>query len=142
MQQNLRNTRYNVNWDCSNQYKHYTYQEKQFIEDCWKNNMSCREIAKILKRGLWAIEVQIMYIKNNNNNNSGFSTTNTTFRKQKKPQKQISAKRTNRKYKSNQYSNLKRYYKPNRKFEHAEHEKIIQTSSITMENHLSELMGL
>eukprot|EP01084_Bolivina_argentea_P145961 255697_1 len=67
MDSNDMNTRYNVNWDCSNQNKRYTQQEKIFIQQSWENDISTVEIAKSLKRGLWATEVQIMYIQNNSN---------------------------------------------------------------------------
>ena len=81
MQQNNNNTqqqrqqRYIVNWDCSNQNKRYTIQEKQFIKHCYENGMNPISIAKQLKRGLWAIEVQIMYLKTNHRNNHKAPTT-------------------------------------------------------------------
>ncbi len=163
MEVNYRNTRYNVNWDCSNQNKRYTRKENEFIKECCKNNISPVQIAQMLKRGLWAIEVQIMYIKNdihNSMNNNDYSRTYTQepsvqdqqyFCKQKK-QKQYSTKQLKRvsrqTYKfqtvqnSNHNNNLKRFYDKNRKFKHAETEQIIQPSTTVIQNHLNELMGL
>ena len=156
MQQNYRNTRYNVPWDSSSRYKRYTNQEKKYIKQCIENNISSVEIAQILKRGLWAIEVQIMYIKNNNsnhNNNHNLSITNNCsstkqqrqyFHKQKtrkQSQKQeYFMKRENST--ANTYSNVKKSSEVNRKFHCSEAQKIIKTDSTLIQNHLSELMGL
>ncbi len=160
MQQNYRNTRYNVSWDCSNQYKRYTNEEKRLIENCMKNNMNSIEIAKLLKRGLWPIEVQIMYLKQNNHNdndnynNNNFSTTNNynstrqpkQYLHKQKTQKQQSMRQTNcmqrKNRQANRCSNIQRYYELNRKFEHTESQKIIKTGSTLIRNHVSELMGL
>ncbi len=157
MQQNYQNTRYNVPWDFSNQNKRYTIQEKKIIEQSIKNNKSSMQIAKILKRGLWAIEVQIMYIKNknnnnhnnnnNNNHNNNFSITNihccNTLQSQHLHKQKTQKQQTQRKnYQTDGNSNWKKCDRPNRKFQHVNQQKIIKTSSILIENHLSELMGL
>ena len=164
MQQNNNNTqqqrqqRYIVNWDCSNQNKRYTIQEKQFIKQCYENGINPISIAKQLKRGLWAIEVQIMYLKNNHRNNHrappttfyprnrsvGFygSHGSQTQHLKKQKQKQKQKKQAPQQQETENWgNNIKQTGKINRKFTGLE-TKIIKTKSNEMEAHIYQLLGI
>ena len=128
MEQN--NCRYNCYWDISNQNKTYTKQEKRFIKKSYKNGMSATEIAKTLKRGLWAIEVQIKYhiLKRNH---------------QTRPTKHVQKQHVQQQRKIKSIKNLKkrRVKFQNRKFK-KETNIVIQTSENEIQNHVKQLMGL
>ena len=122
--------RYNCYWDISNQNKTYTKQEKRFIKQSYKNGMSAVDIAKILKRGLWAIQVQINY---------------NVMKKyyQTRPTKHVQIKHVQQQEKIRSIKNLqKRNVKfQNRKFENKTND-VIQTNQTEIQDHIKELMGL
>ena len=157
---NSRNQRYNPYWDCSNQNKRYTEEEKTFIEQSWKEGMTAIEIAKILKRGLWAVEVQIMYIKQNKNIHyrSSYSSY-SSFKPQQKRQKQQlqQQQRVQRQQvqthipqqlQQQQEQQQKQKYNPNLKFCAQQNRKfngkqiIVKSNKTETQNHIYELMGL
>ena len=126
-----KNSRYNCYWDISNQNKKYTKQEQRFIKQSYKNGMSVIEIAKHLKRGYWAIKVQIKYyiLKRN------YQTRPT------KPVKKQNVKKYKRKLNQSKMYKRKRVNLQNRKFK-TEKNNVIETSANEIENHLKDLMGL
>ena len=160
MQQNNNNTqqqrqqRYIVNWDCSNQNKRYTIQEKQFIKQCYENGINPISIAKQLKRGLWAIEVQIMYLKTNHRNNHKAPTTfyprNRSIgshrpqiqhlKKHQKQKKQREKQQAPQQQETENWGNIKQTGKINRKFTGLE--SIVETKTNVMQSHVYQLMGL
>ena len=129
-------TRYNCNWDVSNQNKAYTIEEKKFIKESYENGVSLIDIAKAVKRGLWAVQVQIKYylVKDNYQTRpSKHVQKQHVQQKQKQKQKQKSKSRKNLR---------KRIVKfQRRKFE-SETEVLIKTSKTEIEDHVNELMGV
>ena len=157
MQQNntQRQQRYIVNWNTSNQNKKYTIQEKQFIKQCYEKGISPMSIAKQLKRGLWAIEVQIMYLKNNHRNNHRAPTTfypRNRSHGSHRPQTQHLKKQQQQKIQrekqqqapqqeeTQNWGNIKPKGKRNRKFN--TESSIIQTKENEMQAHVYKLMCL
>ena len=125
-------SRYNCYWDISNQNKKYTKQEKRFIKQSYKNGMSVIEIAKTLKRGLWAIQVQIF--------DYGVVKRNYQTRPTKPVQKKYVQKYKKKLNQSKMYKR-KRVKVQNRKFQN-ETNTVIETSKNEIENHIKDLMGL
>ena len=80
-------TRYGCPWDCSNQYKQYSYDEIKFIRRCLCKGISEEEIAKRLRRGLWAIQVQIKNMQQCKNKTA--SSTKPLNSKQRKETLQL-----------------------------------------------------
>ena len=111
-------TRYNCNWDVSNQNKAYTIEEKKFIKESYENGVSLIDIAKAVKRGLWAVQVQIKYylVKDNYQTRpSKHAKKQHVQQKQKQKQKPKSRKNSRkridkfqrRKFKSEKETNFK-----------------------------------
>ena len=126
-----KNSRYNCYWDISNQNKKYTKQEQRFIKQSYKNGMSVIEIAKHLKRGYWAIKVQIKYyiLKRN------YQTRPT------KPVKKQNVKKYKKKLNQSKMYKRNRVNLQNGKFKN-ETNNVIETSANEIENHIKDLMGL
>ena len=80
-------TRYGCPWDCSNQYKQYSYDEIKFIRRCLHKGISEEQIAKRLRRGLWAIQVQIKNMQQCRNKSA--SSTKPLNAKQRKETLQL-----------------------------------------------------
>ena len=80
-------TRYGCPWDCSNQYKQYSYDEIKFIRRSLYKGISEEEIAKRLRRGLWAIQVQIKNMQQCKNKSA--SSTKPLNSKQRKETLQL-----------------------------------------------------
>ena len=155
----VKQTRYNCDWDCSRQNKQYSESEKKFIQQNWNAGKSIVEIAKKLKRGYWAIEVQIMYnLKRNiydeerNHNHNKVKSTGSSTRKRKKRPKDLMQKTQppprkktrficiNKNFDGSVYS-IKRTAQINRKFQDKK-TNVIKTTKSEMQNHIGKLMGL
>ena len=160
----IKQTRYNCDWDCSRQNKRYSEKEKEFIQQSWKNGKSIVEIAKKLKRGYWAIEVQIMYNlninknknyndhtdnENHNHNHNKFKSVTSAIKKRKtrpndfKQKVQPPPKKKKRFNHSNQMfgNSIKRSAQLRRKF-YNQTTNCVKTETTEIENHINKLMGL
>ena len=127
-----KNSRYNCYWDISNQNKKYTKQEKRFIKQSYKNGMSVIEIAKRLKRGYWAIKVQIF----------DYGVVKRKYQtRPTKPVKKQNVKKYKKKLNQSKMYKRKRFNLQNRKFKN-ETNNVIETSKNEIENHVKDLMGL
>ena len=155
----VKQTRYNCDWDCSRQNKQYSESEKKFIQQNWNAGKSIVEIAKKLKRGYWAIEVQIMYnLKRNiydeerNHNHNKVKSTGSSTRKRKKRPKDLMQKTQPPPRKKTRFicinknfdgsvNSIKRTAQINRKFQDKK-TNVIKTTKSEMQNHIGKLMGL
>ena len=155
----VKQTRYNCDWDCSRQNKQYSESEKKFIQQNWNAGKSIVEIAKKLKRGYWAIEVQIMYnLKRNiydeerNHNHNKVKSTGSSTRKRKKRPKDLMQKTQPPPRKKTRFicinknfdgsvNSIKRTAQINRKFQDQK-TNVIKTTKSEMQNHIGKLMGL
>lgn len=144
---------YSVNWNTSNNGKRYTESEFRFIREKYYQNWSATRVAIELKRGLWAIEVQFMHLRNNSRIRSAKEKilSKSDFMSQQKKnrlkmkmmnhQKKISAHPRYLKFNENKNKNKKVLPKQhrNRKFEKSPQTKVVEGD---LEKHLKELMGL
>ena len=125
--------RYNCPWDTSNQNKSYTKQEKRFIKKSYENGVSLIEIAKAVKRGLWAIEVQTKYylVKKK------YQRRPTKHEQKQKIQqnRNVQQKQKPKSKKKSRKRNKKRKVK-------SETQVVVKTSEGEFQDHIKELMGL
>ena len=146
-------TRYFCNWDCSNQGKFYTVRERQFMRQAVGKGKSITYMAKKLKRGYWAIQVQVNgYGVVSSSSRSGNFFGKRKQRQHRQPHPLSRAKpRYERVVRSNAHRQrrckrrskefgIKQCGQLNRVFEGKQ--EVVKTEGDELEKELKEMMGL
>ena len=143
---NQKRTRFDCHWDCSNQGKIYTNREKQFIERSVRQGKSITHIAKCLRRGWWAIEVQVKgYGKDSNGGvhsvgSNGLSTSKKVHQQKSQILPAFRRKQFDERKIYGSQSGVKHCSQRNRVFEGKQ--GVLKTEKTEMERELKELLGL